>query len=107
MEVVAQLADVPENGTLKVSAGGENLLLARSAMGVFAMENRCSHAQQELAGGKVRKVFIFCPMHGVRFDMRNGCPSGQLTDKPIKVWHAEVDGTDICVDFTRRLDDGA
>ncbi len=107
MEIVAQLDDVPVNGTLKVDAGGENLLLVRSPMGVFAVENKCSHAFQELAGGKVRKVFIFCPMHGVRFDLRDGCPSGQLTDTPIKVWHAEVDGADIRVDFSRRLDKGA
>jgi 3-phenylpropionate/trans-cinnamate dioxygenase ferredoxin subunit len=107
MDIVAQIGDVPENGTLKVAAGDENLLLVRSQMGIFAIENMCSHAYQELDGGKVRKVFIFCPMHGVRFDMRDGCPSGQLTNKPIKVWHAELDGTDIRVDFTRRLDKGA
>ncbi|MXP42863.1 Rieske (2Fe-2S) protein [Allopontixanthobacter sediminis] len=107
MEVVAQLDDVPENGTLKVAAGGENLLLVRSPMGIFAIENMCSHAYQELDGGKVRKVFIFCPMHGVRFDMRDGCPSGKLTDKSIKVWHVEVHGKDIRVDFSRRLDKGA
>ncbi len=104
MQIVAQLKDVPENGTLKVDVAGEKLLLVRSPAGIFAIENMCSHACQELDGGKVRKVFIFCPVHGVRFDMRNGCPSGQLTDKRIKVWHAEVDGTQICVDFSRRLD---
>ncbi len=107
MQIVAQVNDVPENGTLKVDAGGEKLLLVRSPVGIFAIENKCSHAYQELDGGKVRKVFIFCPMHGVRFDMRNGCPSGNLTEKPIKVWHAEVDGTHIWVDFNRRLDQGA
>jgi 3-phenylpropionate/trans-cinnamate dioxygenase ferredoxin component len=106
MQIVAELEDVPQNGTLKVDVAGENLLLVRSVMGVFAIENMCSHAYQELDGGMVRKVHIFCPAHGVRFDMRNGCPSGQLTDKPIKVWHSEVDGAHVCVDFSRRLDPG-
>lgn len=107
MELVVQLDDVPENGMLKVNTGNEKVLLVRSPMGVFAIENMCSHAYQELDGGKVRNVFIFCPMHGIRFDMRDGCPSGKLTDKPIKVWHAEVDGAEIRVDFSRRLDAGA
>ena len=43
-------------------------------------------------------------MHGVRFDLRNGCPSGSLTDKPIKTWHAEMDGKNILVDMEIRLD---
>ena len=106
MQIVAQLADVPMNGSLVVALKGEQVLLTRTDMGVFAIENRCSHAFQELVGGKVKKVFIFCPLHGVRFDMRNGCPSGELTDKPIKVWACEVQGDAVAVDLSRRLDAG-
>jgi len=104
LEPVATLSDVPENGTYALEHEGIKLLLVRSPFGVFAIENMCSHAYQELHGGKVKKVFIFCPMHGVRFDLRNGCPSGSLTDKPIKTWHAEMDGKNILVDMEIRLD---
>lgn len=107
LATIAALAEVPQNGTLVVVHEGEQVLLARSEMGVFAIENRCSHAYQELAGGKVKKVFIFCPLHGVRFDMRNGCPAGDLTDQPIRVWHCEVVGEMVAVDLDRRLDTGA
>ena len=75
---VATLGEIPDNGSLALKAGSENLLLVKSASGVFAIENMCSHAYQQLEGGKVRKVHIFCPMHGVRFDMRNGTPAGDL-----------------------------
>jgi 3-phenylpropionate/trans-cinnamate dioxygenase ferredoxin subunit len=104
LEVVARLDDLPQKGTLPIAHGGEMILLARSEMGVFAVENQCSHACQELHGGKVKKVFIFCPLHGVRFDLRNGCPSGDLTNRPIKAWHCEVLGEDIAIDLDRRLD---
>jgi 3-phenylpropionate/trans-cinnamate dioxygenase ferredoxin subunit len=107
LEIVARLVDLPVNGTLAIEHRGEKIVLARSEMGVFAVENQCSHALQELHGGKVRKVFIFCPLHGVRFDLRNGCPSGNLTDKPIKAWHCEVLGEEIAIDLDRRLDPGA
>ncbi len=107
LEVVARLGDVPLKGSLAIRHGGETVLLVRSEAGVFAVENQCSHAYQELHGGKVKTVFIFCPLHGVRFDLRNGCPSGTLTDKPIKAWHCEVQGDEIAVDLDRRLDSGA
>lgn len=107
LEDVAGAGDVTLKGTLALAHGGEQVLLVRSEFGVFAVENRCSHAYQELAGGKVRKVFIFCPLHGVRFDLRNGCPSGDLTDQPIKAWKCEERDGRIFVDLETRLDAGA
>jgi len=104
---LASIDDVPENGSLAISVDDHNLLVVRSAAGLFAIENMCSHAYQRLEGGKVRGPHIFCPMHGIRFDMRDGCPSGKLTDKPIKVWHAELVDGQVMVDFTQRRDNGA
>jgi len=106
LDPLAPLDELPQTGTLVVAHGGEQVLLVRSDMGVFAIENRCSHAYQELSGGKVKKVFIFCPLHGVRFDMRNGCPAGDLTDKPIRAWHCEIVDGMVAVDLERRLDSG-
>ncbi len=104
LEVIAKAEDVPPNGTFVVAHGGEQVLLVRTAFGVFAVENRCSHAYQELHGGKVKKIMIFCPLHGVGFDLRNGCPKGTLTDKPIKAWQCEETDAGIAVDLDVRLD---
>lgn len=106
-EVVAAVEDIPRGGTLVVAHGGEQVLLVRTDHGIFAVENRCSHAFQELATGKVKKVFIFCPLHGLRFDLRNGCPKGELTDKPIKAWACEERDGQVAVDLAARLDPGA
>jgi 3-phenylpropionate/trans-cinnamate dioxygenase ferredoxin subunit len=106
LEDIAAADAVPMKGTLVVAHGGEQVLLVRSEAGVFAVENRCSHAYQELHGGKVRKVSIFCPLHGLRFDLRNGCPSGDLTDQPIKAWKCEEVAGRVFVDLGQRLDPG-
>ena len=98
---------VPENGSHAVTVDGVALLIVRSVAGLFAIENMCSHAYQRLEGGKVRGPHIFCPAHGVRFDMRNGCPSGNLTNRPIKVWYAEVSDGWVMVDLSRRVDQAA
>ena len=87
---VATLDEVPENGSKAFDVAGRSVLLCRSTAGVFAVENMCSHAFAYLEGGKVRGPHIFCPLHGMRFDLRTGAPSGQLTKKPIVVFPLDV-----------------
>ena len=62
---------------------------------VYALENMCSHAYSLLEGGKVKGPYIFCPLHGVRFNLRDGTPSGNLTKKPITVYPTDVAGDDV------------
>lgn len=96
---VARLDEVPENGSRAFDVDGRKVLLCRTSAGVFAVENMCSHAYSLLEGGRVRGPHIFCPLHGVRFDMRTGAPSGELTKKPITAWLAKVEGDAIVVEF--------
>lgn len=87
---IATLDEVPENGNRAFDVGGRSVLLCRSSAGVFAVENMCSHAFAYLEGGKVKGSHIFCPLHGMRFDLRTGAPTGQLTKKPIAVYPVTV-----------------
>lgn len=87
---IAKLDEVPENGNRAFAVNGRSILLCRSSAGVFAIENMCSHAFAYLEGGKVKGPHIFCPLHGMRFDLRTGAPSGQLTKKPIAVYPITV-----------------
>jgi 3-phenylpropionate/trans-cinnamate dioxygenase ferredoxin subunit len=96
---VAAIDDVPENGNRCFEVDGRQVLLCRTGAGVFAVENMCSHAYAHLEGGRVRGPHIFCPLHGVRFDMRTGAPSGELTKKPIQTWPATVEDGTVMVDF--------
>lgn len=87
---IAALADLPASGSTPVQVGGRDLLVCRSAAGVFVIENLCSHQHAKLEGGKVKGPHIFCPLHGVRFDLRDGTPNGTLTKKPIAVFATSV-----------------
>ena len=51
---------------------GWPVIVARSAAGLRAMLNRCSHAATALEGGRVRRDFIICPLHGAQFDLATG-----------------------------------
>jgi 3-phenylpropionate/trans-cinnamate dioxygenase ferredoxin component len=92
-------AELPVGTNRAFDVNGETILIARTASGLFAVENRCSHALQALEGGKMKAVHIFCPLHGVRFDMRDGRPSGTLTDKPIRTWPVKIVDGMIVMDF--------
>ena len=80
---IAALDEVPENGSRAFAVGDRSVLLCRTSAGVFAVENMCSHAYALLEGGKVKGPHIFCPLHGMRFDLRTGAPNGQITKKPL------------------------
>lgn len=88
---IVALDETRESGGTPVTVEGRNLLVCRSAAGTFVIENLCSHQNARLDGGKVKGPHIFCPLHGIRFDMRTGEPNGTLTRKPIAVFPAEVE----------------
>ncbi|AUW60418.1 ferredoxin [Sphingobium sp. SCG-1] len=96
---VAALSDLPETGNKAFDVAGRSVLLCRSSTGLFAIENMCSHAYALLEGGKVKGPYIFCPLHGVRFDLRDGSPSGNLTKKPITVYAAQVADDQVYVEL--------
>ena len=81
-----------------VDAGGKEILVARTKLGLFAVQAECSHQQQPLKGGKQKACFLFCPHHGVRFDLRDGAPTGNLTDRHLKRYEVAEENGRIWVD---------
>lgn len=96
---VAALEEVAENSSKAFEVAGRSVLICRTSAGIFAIENMCSHAFAHLEGGRVRGPHIFCPLHGVRFDLRTGMPSGQLTKKPIATYAVSVDDGIVIADI--------
>ena len=90
---------VPSNGNRAFDVGGKPILVARTPLGLFAVGGICSHQQQLLDGAKQKACFIFCPLHGVRFDLRTGSPAGALTDKPIPTYPVGVADGQLWVDL--------
>jgi 3-phenylpropionate/trans-cinnamate dioxygenase ferredoxin subunit len=88
---IAALADLPVGGGTALEVAGRSLLICRSGAGTFVIENRCSHQLAKLEGGKIKGAHIFCPLHGVRFDMRDGSPTGTLTKTPITVFESSIE----------------
>ena len=96
---LAPESEVPEGSNRAFEVRGTQVLVARAPMGLFAVGAICSHQYTPLEGGKMKACFIFCPLHGVRFDLRDGKPAGTLTDQPIPTYAAKIEDGDIWVDL--------
>jgi 3-phenylpropionate/trans-cinnamate dioxygenase ferredoxin subunit len=99
---VSDLSAIPEGGNKAFEIAGHCILICRTADRVFAVENRCSHNGSPLEGGRVRGHALFCPVHGARFDLRDGSTAGQLTTTPIRTFPAELSGGTIFVQIEKQ-----
>jgi 3-phenylpropionate/trans-cinnamate dioxygenase ferredoxin component len=94
----ATLADVPDGGAIAVEVDGVELALVRDGDAVYAVADECSHAAIPLSEGDVEGCEIECWLHGSRFDLRTGKPTGPPATEPVAIYPVQVDGTDVLVD---------
>jgi 3-phenylpropionate/trans-cinnamate dioxygenase ferredoxin subunit len=102
-ERACALADIPEDEALGVVVGAQELAIARHDDEVFAVEDVCSHAAVALSEGEVDECTIECWLHGSRFDLRTGKPTGLPATEPVATFPVEVRGSDVYVDVTEPL----
>ena len=91
-ETIASTVDIPANRSLAVEHRGLRLLVCNAGGEFVVVENRCSHQDQPLERGRIRNGYIICPVHGMRFRLKNGEPVGQLTRVPIRLFESRVTG---------------
>ena len=87
---VLELQALAPESSQMVEVKGCEVLLCHSGGEVFAVANRCTHQQQSLDGGRIRRGHISCPLHRVRFNLRTGEPMGQLTRVPLATYDVQV-----------------
>ena len=94
---VCPLSEIPEEGAIRVDVGGKPMCIARSQGDVFALSDVCSHADVALSEGDVEDGTIECWLHGSRFDLRTGIPTGLPATKPVATFPVTVEGDDVLV----------
>jgi nitrite reductase/ring-hydroxylating ferredoxin subunit len=87
---LARLDEFPRDGVLVREAGGIPLLLVRDGDAVHVVENRCTHADTRLDTGRIRRCVIRCPLHGARFDLRDGSVVSGPATRSLPVFEARV-----------------
>ena len=88
---------------IDVDGGWEDIAVVRSGDDFYAVRDECSHAAIALSEGEVEGCEIECWLHGSRFDLRTGKPTGLPATEPVATFPVEVRGADIYVDITTTL----
>jgi 3-phenylpropionate/trans-cinnamate dioxygenase ferredoxin subunit len=90
---VCRLADLAPSAALPVVVDGVPVAVVRDAAGgVHALRDVCSHADVPLSEGEVDGCTLECWLHGSRFDLRTGQPSGPPAVTPVPVYRVTVEG---------------
>lgn len=82
---------------MRVDVGGHRIALFLIGTKVYAIGDRCTHAEASLAEGEVFDGAVECPRHGSEFDLRTGQPNSLPATRPVPVYVAEIDGSDVFV----------
>ncbi|HSG89624.1 MAG TPA: Rieske 2Fe-2S domain-containing protein [Pseudomonadales bacterium] len=99
---VGAAAALRDGATLVATARGWSLLLLRDGDAVHAVENRCTHAATRLDTGRLKRCVISCPLHGARFDLRDGSVLRGPATRPLAAFEARINGDDIEVALPER-----
>ena len=103
---VCTLAELVEQRTRVVSAGGRVILLVHHEGRVYALDNRCPHMGFPLSRGTVNEGILTCHWHHARFDLAGGCTFDPFADD-VASFPVEVRGDDVWLDPTPVEEDRA
>ncbi len=93
-----RIDDVEDGGALRVMIGTTPIAIVRSDGEVYAIHDVCSHANVALSEGEIEDQTIECWLHGSRFDLVTGRPTGLPATKPVPVYPVKIDGDDVFID---------
>ena len=96
---VGEFSDLKEGVGLKVDLGEHRIAVFLVDGSVFAIGDRCSHAEASLAEGEVFDHEVECPRHGSTFDLRNGEPQSLPATKPVPTYRVSIEGGEVYVEL--------
>ncbi|HEY7468964.1 MAG TPA: non-heme iron oxygenase ferredoxin subunit [Acidimicrobiia bacterium] len=91
---IGPIDTLPRDRGIRVTVGDERVAMFRIGEEVFAVSDRCSHAEASLAEGEVFGYEVECPRHGSEFDLRTGVALSLPATRPVPTFPVSIeDGT--------------
>ena len=91
---VTELDKLPRDRGVRVTLGEHRIAMFRIGEDVYAVGDRCSHAEASLAEGELFGTAVECPRHGAEFDITTGAAGSLPATSPVPVYDVTVeDGT--------------
>lgn len=99
---VAAHGELPERGLAHVEAEGEKICLVMTGDGgLYALKDRCSHADFPLSDGELMDDDrrLECRYHGAKFEVASGRAVALPAIRPVKTYAVKVEGEDVLVEL--------
>lgn len=94
----ATLEEISPGAMKSVMLSGTRVVIFRTSDGaLYALEDRCSHAEVWLSSGKFRGCEVTCPAHGARFDVRSGKVLCMPAIRDVRAFPIRVENGEIIV----------
>ena len=98
---VCRLDELPAYGAAPADIYGQVVAIVRTREGqLYAVDDTCTHANVSLSEGELDGHTLECWLHGSRFDIRSGEPSGPPATIPINVYPVKVENDEVFVGTT-------
>ena len=88
--VLGLLADLEQEAGKRYDIGEERIAVFLIGDDVYAIGDRCSHAEASLSEGELFDTEVECPRHGSSFDVTTGVPHSLPATTPVPVYEVRV-----------------
>jgi len=99
---VCAQSELGDEAAVSATIGTQTVCVARSKGKLYALRDVCSHAEIALSEGEVEDGTIECWLHGSRFELATGRPTGLPANRPVPTYAVKVEGDDILVSLSAR-----
>jgi 3-phenylpropionate/trans-cinnamate dioxygenase ferredoxin subunit len=95
------LDELVDGKAVRLTVGDVVMAVVKTDDGVFAINDRCSHADVSLSEGEVEGCTLECWLHGSAFDLRTGFPLTPPAVRPVPTYATRIveDGTGAVVEI--------
>ena len=90
--------DLTDQHSLSVEIDDVPLVIARCGDDLYAVENRCTHDGESLAGAEIEACEIICPRHGARFCLKSGAALTPPAYEPLRTFSVREEAGRILVE---------
>jgi 3-phenylpropionate/trans-cinnamate dioxygenase ferredoxin subunit len=88
---VCAVEDIEPGTAISADVDGLRVAVVRTTRGeVYAIYDECSHQEVPLSEGEIEDCTVECWLHGSRFDLRTGQPTGLPATEPVPVYPTEI-----------------
>ncbi len=88
---IAPVADFPNESGLRIEVADHRVAMFRVGEEIYALGDRCSHAEASLAEGEVFDDEVECPRHGAAFGLADGEARTLPATGPVPVYKVDVE----------------